>query len=234
LEVFLTERSSLPVDALIFDFDGLILETETPIYQSWLETYQSHGCQLSFDDWASIIGSADVEFNPMEDLARQCGDALDRKAIEEHRRQREFQLVLAQPVMPGVADYLETAVRLRLKIGLASSSPCEWVEGHLERLGLLSFFEHIIASDDVALTKPDPALYLNVCQALKVAPGRAVALEDSPNGALAAKRAGMYCVAVPNELTKALPFPPVDLRLESLAAMPLEALLEKLNHTQNK
>jgi beta-phosphoglucomutase-like phosphatase (HAD superfamily) len=115
-----------------------------------------------------------------------------------------------------------------LKIGLASSSPCEWVEGHLERLGLRPYFESIIASDDVVLTKPDPALYTSACAALGVEPGRAVALEDSPNGALAAKRAGLHCVAVPNELTKFLPFPAVDLRLDSLAEMSLDDLLAKL------
>ncbi len=224
----LEHRTTARIEAIVFDFDGLILETETPIYQSWKEIFQANGCQLSFEDWSTIIGSANVEFDPMEELTRQMDGNLDRQAIDIQQRQRERELILAQPVQPGVKSYLDAALRLRLKIGLASSSSCDWVEGHLERLGLRSCFDCIVASDDVELTKPDPALYTSVCAALGIEPGRAVALEDSPNGALAAKRAGLYCVAVPNELTKNLPFPAVDLRLDSLADMPLEELLAQL------
>lgn len=224
----MANHKNSPVDAVIFDFDGLILETETPIYQSWLEVYQSHGCFLSFDDWSTYIGSDDAAFDPMEDLARQLGEDLDREAILRKQRSRERELILELPIQPGVQNYLDAALRLGLRIGLASSSPCDWVEGHLERLGLRAFFERIKAGDDVLLTKPDPALYIDICAALGVENGRAVALEDSPNGALAAKRAGLYCVAVPNQLTKNLPFPPVDLRLESLMDLPLEQVLEQL------
>lgn len=216
------------IEAIVFDFDGLILETETPIYQSWLEIFQSFGCQFSFEDWSTIIGSADNSFNPLDELTRQLGNNLDRQAIVMQQRQQERIMILAQPVQPGVRDYLQDARRLGLRIGLASSSPCEWVEGHLERLGLLGYFDAILASDDVALTKPDPALYLGAVAALGVPPRHAVALEDSPNGALAAKRAGLFCVAVPNQLTRKLNFPPVDFRLDSLADMPLEELLAQL------
>ena len=217
-----------PIDAVIFDFDGLILETESPIYVSWQVIYQSLGCTLSFSDWATIIGSDDVDFDPMSDLSSQLGKALDGEAILREQRRHERELILELPVMPGVQDYLDAALRLGLRIGLASSSPCDWVEGHLERLGLRAYFERIKASDDVAVTKPDPALYVDVCAALGVESGPRLALEDSPNGAQAAKRAGMYCAVVPNDLTKKLPFPPVDLRLDSLADMPLEELLEHL------
>ena len=221
-------HNHLPIDALVFDFDGLILETETPIYQSWLEIFKSYDCQLSFEQWSTIIGSANVEFDPMEELERQLGQAVDQDEVLARQRQQESELILRQPVLPGVKNTLDAAVDLELKIGLASSSPCDWVEGHLERLGLRGYFEQILASDDVELTKPDPALYVDACAALLVAPARALALEDSPNGALAAKRAGMYCVAVPNQLTRELPFPEVDLRLESLAELPLEELLAQL------
>ena len=153
---------------------------------------------------------------------------LDQDEVLARQRQQESELILRQPVLPGVKNTLDAAVDLELKIGLASSSPCDWVEGHLERLELRGYFEQILASDDVELTKPDPALYVDACAALLVAPARALALEDSPNGAFAAKRAGMYCVAVPNPLTRELPFPEVDLRLESLAELPLEELLAQL------
>jgi len=216
------------IRALIFDFDGLILETETTIYQSWQEVFQSYDCKLLFDDWSTIIGSANVAFNPMDELEKQLGRDLDREQVEALRWQREYKLVLKQPIMPGVQDALDDAKRLGLHIGLASSSPCEWVVGHLSRLGLIEYFETIKGSDDVALTKPDPALYLEALSALNVPGERAVALEDSPHGVLAAKRAGMYTVAVPNDLTRRMPFQGVDLRLDSLADMPLKNLLAEL------
>jgi beta-phosphoglucomutase-like phosphatase (HAD superfamily) len=112
-----------------------------------------------------------------------------------------------------------------LKVGLASSSSCAWVTGHLERLGLLSFFDCICARDNVRLTKPDPALFELAVQRLGVEPCQAVAIEDSPNGILAAKRAGLYCLAVPNELTSQLSLDQADLRVDSLAELSLEQLL---------
>jgi HAD superfamily hydrolase (TIGR01509 family) len=217
------------INALIFDFDGTILETEGPIFQSWQELYQSYGCQLSLEGWSANIGTAEEVFDPFEELEKCLGCSLDRQRIEPARRQREIDLILTQPALPGVVDYIQEAKRRDLKLGLASSSSCAWVIGHLARLGLLEFFDVINAGDDVPLTKPDPALYLLTLEGLGVHGEQAVAFEDSPNGVLAAKRAGMYCVAVPNALTRLLPIDHADLRLESLADMPLEELLHRFN-----
>ncbi len=216
------------IRALVFDFDGLILETETPIFQSWQELYRVHGLELSFDTWSTIIGTADTDYDPLDALENQLGGLPQREEVAARRLQRESELVLAQPVLPGVHQYLQDARRLGLKIGLASSSPCDWVEGHLARLGLRRYFDEIKASDDVICTKPDPALYIAAVQGLGVRPEEAVALEDSPNGVLAARRAGLFCVAVPNELTRRLPLEHADLCLDSLAQMPLEALLAEV------
>lgn len=217
------------IQALVFDFDGLILETESPIFQSWQELFQAYDQQLPYDKWATIIGSSNVDFDPMQELDRLIGRELDWAVIEPKRRQRELDMIAGLPVLPGVEAYLEDARRLGLKIGLASSSPCDWVEGHLVRLGLIEYFQTIIASDDVEYTKPDPALYRLAAGRLGVPARHALALEDSPNGVLAAKRAGLYCVAVPNEMTRHIAFEGEDLRLESLAEMPLEDLLRRLD-----
>ena len=215
----------MAIKALVFDFDGLILDTEAPIFRAWQEIYQSYNCVLSFDDWAKIIGTADFNFMPLDELERQVGHSLEREAIAEWERQRELELIEAQPVLPGVREYLQDARRLGLKVGLASSSTCQWVSGHLERLGLVEYFAVIQASDDVHRTKPDPALYLQALQGLGATPAEAVAFEDSPNGILAARRAGIFCVAVPNALTRSLDIGQADLRLESLAEMRLEELV---------
>lgn len=216
------------IRALVFDFDGLILETESPIFLSWQELYADHGFPLPFEVWATTIGSAEAEFQPAPELERLVGHALDWDHIEPQRQQRELALINQQPILPGVEQVLLDAQRLGLKLGLASSSSCQWVDGHLRARGLREYFAVVRAADDVHLTKPDPELYLAVLRELGVQGREAVALEDSPNGIRAAKAAGMYCVAVPNTLTRQLALDEADLRLESLADMPLEMLLEKL------
>ena len=216
------------IHALIFDFDGTILETEGPILQSWQELYQSYGCQLTLEQWAVNIGTADETFDPLDELEKRLGRELDRQSLAPARRQREMDIIVHQPVLPGVQDYLRDARQLGLKVGLASSSSCAWVTGHLARLGLIDYFDVINASDDVPRTKPDPILYLTTLEGLGVRGEQAVAFEDSPNGVLAAKRAGMHCVAIPNTITRCLPIQGADLRLDSLADMPLEELFRRI------
>lgn len=218
----------MKVRALIFDFDGLILETEGPIFQSWQELYRQYQRELSFDQWATIIGTAENDFDPLIDLAAQIETPLDGKMVDPLRRQRELDLIAEQVVLPGVMDYLEGAKRLGLKVGLASSSSCGWVTSHLERLGLLDYFDCIKASDDVKRTKPDPELYMQALQAFDLRPGQAVAFEDSPNGIRAAKQAGLFVVAVPNELTRRLALDEADIQLDTLADLPLEELLRQM------
>lgn len=216
------------IRALILDFDGLILETETPVYQSWRELYESLGCQLSFDKWAGTIGKAEGLFDPFEDIEEQLGRTVDREFFGPLRRKRELELIAKQPVLPGVKEVLDTAVQMSLMLGLASSSSCEWVSGHLTRLGLFDYFDTIKASDDVPHTKPDPALYQAVLAALDLGPNQAIVFEDSPNGILAAKRAGLFCVVVPNQLTARLKLNHADMRLNSLADLPLAKLIRKV------
>jgi len=215
------------VKLVVFDFDGLILDTEVPVYDAWQEIYDEHGVTLAFEKWAQCIGTADV-FDPCADLAIALGRVLDAAALRGRHRVRTDALIAAQVVLPGVREYVEAAGRLGLRLGVASSSSRRWVEGHLERLDLRGCFEVVRCADDVPRVKPDPALYRAVLAATGVRPEEAVALEDSPNGVLAAKRAGLACVAVPNALTARLDLSAADLRLPSLAELPLPELLTRL------
>jgi HAD superfamily hydrolase (TIGR01509 family) len=217
------------IQALIFDFDGTILETEGPIFQAWDEVYSSFGQRLLLEDWIKIIGTQENYFNPVDDLEEKLGRRLDWEEIESRRRKREHELVLAQPVLPGVVEYLEAARELGIKNAVASSSTRSWVVGHLERLGLLDYFDCLRTCEDVRLTKPDPELFTSVVQALGVRPDQAVAIEDSPNGIKAAHQAEIFSVAVPNVLTRSLPMPHADLRIDSLASLPLEDLLTAID-----
>lgn len=216
------------IKALIFDFDGLILETEEPIYIAWQEIYQDYGCQITFDNWSNFIGTTEHAFDPLEELQAQVGYELPREQLYSRQRKRESEMVLEREIMPGVLDYLEEAKSLNLKIGLASSSSCAWVTGHLERLGLIQYFDSIKGSDDVSYTKPDPELYLAAIEDLGILPREGVVLEDSVNGIIAAKKSGLFCVWVPNALTKRTSTDLADLRLDSLADLPLRELLKRV------
>jgi HAD superfamily hydrolase (TIGR01509 family) len=212
------------IRALIFDFDGLILDTEAPVFQSWQELYAAFGLRLELSEWSQYIGLAEGAFDFFAILQERLGRKLDA-SLGKERSQRELQLIYQQPVLPGVLEYLQAARRLSLKVGLASSSSCAWVTGHLQRLDLLSCFDCLRASDDVRSAKPDPELYQAVLDVFGLGPHEALALEDSFNGVLAARRAGIFTVAVPNPLTEHMPLQAANLRLRSLTDLSLEALL---------
>lgn len=215
------------IRALVFDFDGLILETEMPAYESWAEIYREHGHEVPMDKWSDSLGS-DRGFSPAEHLAALVGEGIDIAEAQRRRDARKTEMILALDVMAGVREYIEEAQRLGLALGIASSSSRAWVVGHLERLGIHEHWAAIRTRDDVSATKPAPDLYRSVVEALAVAPAEALALEDSANGIAAAKAAGLRCVAVPNALTKDMDLSAADLRLASLAERPLRALLEAL------
>jgi len=217
------------IRALIFDFDGLILETEEATYLSWKDLYESYGFSLSYSTWSSMIGTTRGEFDPRAELQRLVHDDPDWDKLELKRQAIENTYIEAQPVMPGVEDYLRDARRLKLKIGIASNSPCTWVKRYLTRLGLFDWFDYISTSDAVQNIKPDPELYHAALRGLEVSASETIAFEDSPIGIRSAKGAGIFCVAVPNAFTRQLNFEHADFKLDSLAEMPLEKLLQRLN-----
>ncbi|WP_127610187.1 HAD family hydrolase [Paenibacillus validus] len=219
------------IRAVVFDFDGLIVDTETADFESVQAMYRHHGGELTIDVWGHCIGTGPDAFNPYDDLERQIGRTYDREAARAMRKQAYDARMAEADVRPGVRSYLKEARRLGLRIGLASSSTREWVTGYLKAYGLLDDFECIRTRDDVTRVKPDPELYLKALAALGVQPHEAVAFEDSPNGALAAYRAGMRCVVVPNAVTGLLTFGTHDFRLASVEEIGLAAVIKRLQQT---
>jgi HAD superfamily hydrolase (TIGR01509 family) len=214
--------------ALVFDFDGLIVDTESPAYHAWQELYRRHGQELPLELWAQVIGTHEIRFDAMEHLEELHGAALDKDALHVHRNLQKAALTDAQPLLPGVRELVEHASRTGIKLGVASSSHHPWVEGHLARRGILDAFTCIRCREDVALTKPHPDLFLASLQCLGAGASEAVVFEDSPNGILAARAAGILAVAVPNPITAQLDLSAADLQLQSLAAMPPAELLAAL------
>ncbi len=225
-------RTGKKIKALVFDFDGLVVDTEVPIFRAWQRIYREHGQELPLDRWLTIIGTSSGSFDPVQELGDRIGEHLDEAALDTLERLYYAESTALQQLLPGVAEYLAGAHRLGLKTAVASSSTRKWVMEHLERFRIGGQFDAIVCREDVKRTKPDPELYRTALQRLGVQPDEAIALEDSTNGIQAAKAAGLYCVVVPNLLTADLDLTEADLRLLSLEAMSLPALLETVNGTK--
>lgn len=221
------------IKAIVFDFDGLILDTETTDYKAWQAIYRAHGVELPLSMWLPIIGDATQDFSIDQHLAELTSKPIDRADLRKRQRALHVEMLENAAPMPGVEEYIQTAKRLGIRIGVASGSRRSWVLDRLDQLGLSDHFETIVCRDDVeGRAKPDPAAYLAAVSNLGVTADQAFALEDSLPGVKAAKSAGLYCIAVPGPMTKNLSFPDADMRLESLAEMPLPELLMELSKTQ--
>lgn len=215
------------IKGVIFDFDGLIFDTETHEYRLLQELFTEHNSELPLALWQKEIGTH-TGFSPFVHLEEKTQKKLDLPTIEKTFKEKFSNKLAEETARPGVEDYLKTAKSLNLKIGLASSSNYEWVSTHLKRLGLFHYFDCIKTSDDVEHVKPDPSLYLEAAHCLQLKPSECMAFEDSAHGAQAAKTAGMRCVIFPNEVTNAMQFCEVDHRLDSMLAMPLIELINKI------
>ena len=218
----------MTLKALIFDFDGLILDTETPEYLVWKNIYQENGFDLPIAKWGSIIGgNGSSDFEPAEELPRLSQGRLDSVSLRARHHSKSNELILSQPILPGVIDLIRAAKESNRKLAIASSSPHSWVDAHMKRLGIFDSFDAIICRDDVAVgrTKPNPDLFLLALNQLQVQRDEAIVFEDSPNGIRAARAAGIFVVAVPNPITTMLDVSGADLVLKSLQDFRLTAFL---------
>jgi len=213
------------IKGIIFDFDGLILDTETHQYLVLQEMFAEHGSELPIMRWQQEIGTQSG-FSPFKHLEEKLERKLEQQILKENFEEKYHAILKEEVAREGVEDYLRSAIEMGLKIGLATSSTYEWVAAHLKNLDLFDYFECIRTSDDVEKVKPDPALYLQTASCLGLDVEECLVFEDSANGALAAKRAGMSCVIVPNEVTHTMDFCTVDHRLESMTDMPLKDVID--------
>jgi HAD superfamily hydrolase (TIGR01509 family) len=206
--------------ALLFDFDGLLIDTEGPSYRSWAELYEQHGHELTLDAWSAAVGTIGG-FDPAGDLAER-GVALEERHLEDRRR-RDFELCDLEEMRPGVLELLDEAERRGLHVAIVSSASDWWIEHHLGSRELLDRFElRVCANGDAERAKPRPTLYLEALELLGVPAGSAIAFEDSPNGVAAARAAGIYTIAVPNDVTGALDLSAADRIVGSLLEVDLD------------
>ena len=219
------------IKALIFDFDGLILDTESPEVDMWTQIYTEHGFEFPLDEWGTIIGgSGGSNFDAADHLSHLSQGQLDSVSIRSYHRSGSDAMTLKQQILPGVTDCIKDAKRLGLKLAIASSSEHAWVDMHAKRLGIFDHFDTIICSDDVGVgrTKPNPDLFLLALKQLQVQKNEAIVFEDSPNGIKAANHAGIFVVAVPNPVTSRLNIENANLILKSFSDLSLPELLNKV------
>ena len=214
----------MALEAVVFDFDGTILDTESSELTAWLEEYARHDVPFDRVAWLAAIGGSGGGTDPAGELARAVGNGFDPAATRSRQQARWLELVGEAELLAGVEDRLDEADELGLRLAVATSSGEGWAGGHLRRLGLLDRFAAVCTRDDVARVKPDPELYLLACERLGVAPERAVAIEDSANGVRAANAAGLFTVAVPNPVTAGQDHGHADLRVASLTELSLREL----------
>jgi HAD superfamily hydrolase (TIGR01509 family) len=211
------------LEALVFDFDGLIVDTENPGFISWEELYQEFGATLSIDDWRHATGYVGG-FDPGIHLEQLLGRRLDWSHLMPKREARNWELTLQAKALPGIEQLLFSAKERRLRVGVASNSESGWVEGGLQRLGLRGYVDTVVTRDMVMNPKPAPDIYLKTVQTLQVEPGHAVALEDSEPGCRAAKRAGLKAVAIPNRFSERQDLSFADLIVKSATELTLDRL----------
>ncbi len=206
--------------ALIFDFDGLIVDSETPEFTAWQEIFRAHNAELTETDWRAAVGYING-FDPRAHLARLAGhNAFNWPEIEAARRLRNAELMRGQPVLPGIAELMRAGRAAGWRVGVASSSTRDWVEPGLERLGLRDLVEAIATRDSPGISAPKPApdVYRLALRLLGAEgePGRSFAFEDSQPGVQAARAAGLRVVAVPNALTRHQDLSVADAMLASM------------------
>ena len=163
----------MPIDLLIFDFDGLILDTEWPEFSTVRDEFDRHGVALPLEDWQQIVGRADHP-HWFDWLQGEVDEPFDRDVIIERRRVRHHGLIASEVVRPGVVALLDEAMAAGIPVGVASSSTVDWVEAHLDRLGVLDRFDVVRCRDHVALAKPSPDLFVAALAALDADPARSV------------------------------------------------------------
>lgn len=211
--------------AVLYDFDGLVLDTETPEFETVSEIFREHGHEVTRDEWVAIIGTADHP-HWSDVLEQAVGPLPDREAVIERRRSRHRDRIAREQLRPGVVELAMSAHHAGVGVAIASSSPLDWVLGHLRRFAVDHLFPVRATRDDVGRwrTKPHPDLFLLAAERLGVDPALCVVLEDSEPGVAAAKAAGCVAVAVPAGMTAHLRFDEADLVVPSVADLDLARL----------
>ena len=196
----------MPVKGIIFDFDGVLVDTEWAIYQSWVHLFRREGQTIDIETYSPCLGAGYSHWNPADYLESLTGKKYEWE-VETPARQAMLEADLERMgLMPGAAELLQWCKEHDIPMAVASSSSRRWVAGWLEKLGIMDYFKGVFTRTDGFPVKPNPALFLAARECLDVPPEHCIIIEDSENGTISAARAGIPCVAIPNRMTKASDF----------------------------
>jgi HAD superfamily hydrolase (TIGR01509 family) len=218
--------TSAPTPALIFDFDGLLVDTESTALEAWQQQFAVHGVDFPLDVWHRHIGSMGSQ-QAMLAAVRDSGVHFDEAELLAQWHERHAALLRLALLREGVEAFLDEAAALGAKLAVASSATREWLDEHLARVGIRDRFDVVCARDN-GRVKPAPDIYLAALAALGVEAEDAIAFEDSPNGIAAAKAAGLFCVAVPNPVTAALALDGADMQVHTFGELTVAGLIDLL------
>lgn len=215
------------IDALVFDFDGLLMDTETASLRVWQYLWRWHGLELDLGTFFAPHGG-DVIAERYAALASAVGRDYDQVASHAARIAYRDEVHATLELADGIGTWLDEARDLGVRLAVASSSPRDWIENHLARIGYLDRFEFLACGDEVRAAKPAPDVYLLALSRLAVAADRAIAFEDTAHGVAAAKGAGLRCVAIPHPHADPALFTAADVLLTSASDLPLATVVTKV------
>ncbi len=211
------------VRALLFDYDGLLVDTEWAEYQTWSQLYVEHGAVLELDEWLMAVGHVD-NFDPRATLETKIGRKLDWAVLDPQRARANRAMVEEMSALPGARELMERGRDEGWKIGVVSNSVRDWVEPGLTRLGLRAYVDALCTRGDAENVKPDPAPYLHALELLQCDATSSFAFEDSGPGVRSAHAAGLIVVAVPNRLTRYHDLSPAHFHIHALTEFSLDGV----------
>jgi HAD superfamily hydrolase (TIGR01509 family) len=186
--------------AIVFDFDGTMVDTETAVYEAVRRTYAEYGLDLAPDAWMQAAGTmwgADW----VDELVAATGGVADKHEARRRNRAHATELSDLTELRPGLRELLDDARAHGIPMAIASNSASDWIEYHLERLGLTDHFAALATIDRVERGKPFPDPFLKACHELDAPPTSSVAFEDSEAGTQSAAAAGLFVIAAPGPMT---------------------------------
>jgi HAD superfamily hydrolase (TIGR01509 family) len=213
--------------AVIFDFDGTIIDTETFEYNVWKEIYAEYGQILKIDFWSQFVGTAWGAFCPAKHLHDLCGNIINIKMLKEEGKKKFIERISVAPLRPGIIELLEILPSMSIKSAIATSAPLHWIKYHLECRNLFSKFDYISTADDVVNVKPSPEIYNNLLAKMRLSPDEVITIEDSTNGIKSAKATGIFCISIPNDITKNLDHSEADLFFNTANEINLKDLINR-------
>jgi HAD superfamily hydrolase (TIGR01509 family) len=202
--------------AVLFDFDGILVDTEWAIYQAWCRCFEAEGCDLPLSMYTRCIGSDFATWSPKTYLEELTEKTFDWEVLDRERQKEIVHELSDEGVMDGVHELIDVLRTREISIGVVSSSSHHWVDGWLDQLEIRQHFAHVVCRGDAPRIKPAPDLWLEAARRFELPPAQCLAIEDSHNGLISAQEAGMPVWVVPNRVTSVLDFSTAQHRFDSL------------------